>query len=159
MRSLKAYLDASVYGGCFDEEFREDTDLLIEAIKSGRLMAVVSDLVVSELLPAPEAVRDVLSSLSENLVDVVVSAEAYALRDAYLAAGIVGPRWAVDALHVACATVERVDAIISWNFRHIVRLDRIKAYNAVNFAEGYGILTILSPKDVSFDEDEDEERV
>jgi len=159
MRSLKAYLDASVYGGCFDEEFREDTELLIEAIKSGRLMAVVSDLVVSELLPAPEAVRDVLSSLSENLVDVVVSAEAYALRDAYLAAGIVGPRWAVDALHVACATVERVDAIISWNFRHIVRLDRIKAYNAVNFAEGYGILTILSPKDVSFDEDEDEERV
>ncbi len=73
-----------------------------------------------------------------------------------------------DATHVAAATVARADAIVSWNFRHIVRLRKIKAYNQVNLAQGYGILTILSPgrgrseerhaaKEVMLDEPEDVE--
>ena len=64
-----------------------------------------------------------------------------------------GQRWLDDATHVAAATIARADAIVSWNFRHIVRLDRIKAYNQVNLANGYGILTIVSPRDVGYDED------
>ena len=159
MRTLRVYLDASVYGGCSDDEFRKDTEPIFEAVRKGRLVAVASDLVLGELLPAPEPVRVLLSSLSAQLVEVPVSAEAVALRDAYLAAGIVGPRWAADALHVACATVERVDAIVSWNFRHIVRLDKMKAYNAVNLAEGYGILTIVIPKDVNINETEESQEV
>ena len=55
---------------------------------------------------------------------------------------------------MACATVERVDAIVSWNFRHIVRLDKMKAYNAANLAEGYGIMTIVSPREVDINETE-----
>ena len=76
------------------------------------------------------------------------------LRDAFLTAGVVGPKWLDDATHVAAATVHRADAIVSWNFRHIVRLDKIKAYNTVNTAMGYQPLTILSPKDVSYGEPE-----
>jgi len=57
-------------------------------------------------------------------------------------------------LHVALATVNRADAIISWNFKHIVRLDKIKAYNLVNTKNGYGVVTILSPKEVIIDEEE-----
>jgi len=41
---------------------------------------------------------------------------------------------------------------VSWNFRHIVKLDKIKGYNQVNLLSGYGLLTIVSPKEVSFDE-------
>jgi hypothetical protein len=51
------------------------------------------------------------------------------------------------------ATVTRADAIVSWNFKHIVRLDKMKAYNQVNLMNGYGILTIISPKEVLIDED------
>lgn len=67
---------------------------------------------------------------------------------AYLSEGIVGERSRNDATHVAAATVARADAIISWNFRHIVRLDRIRAYNQVNLLNGHGILTILTPREV-----------
>jgi hypothetical protein len=78
------------------------------------------------------------------------------LRDAYLAADIVGRKWTDDATHVAAATVARADAIVSWNFRHIVRLDKIRAYNEVNRAMGFAPLTILSPKEVAYDNaDED----
>jgi hypothetical protein len=55
----------------------------------------------------------------------------------------------------ACShiTIHRADAIVSWNFRHIVRLDRIKGYNLVNFKKGYGVIHIVSPKEVRLDED------
>jgi len=65
-----------------------------------------------------------------------------------LSAGILTERWIDDAEHVAMATVARADALISWNFRHIVRLDKIKAFNQVNLSKGYGILTILSPTEL-----------
>jgi len=86
---------------------------------------------------------------------VETSDEALVLRDAYLAAGIVGARWSSVALHVALATVAWADAIASWNFRHIVRLDRIRLYNAVNLTEGYGLIAILSPREVTPYESDD----
>jgi predicted nucleic acid-binding protein len=85
---------------------------------------------------------------AEVVAKVELTAEVLALRDAYLAAKILGPRWADDAAHVAAATVARADAIVSWNFQHIVRLDKMKAYNQVNLLQGYGILTIVTPKEV-----------
>ncbi len=80
---------------------------------------------------------------------VEITEEVLQLRDAYLAAKIVGPRGADDAAHVAAATVARADAIVSWNFQHIVRLDKMKAYNQVNSRKGYGMLTIITPKEVA----------
>lgn len=80
--------------------------------------------------------------------------EIYDLRDAYLASHILGERWLDDLTHVATATVYRADAIISWNFKHIVRFDKMKAYNQVNLFNGYGILTIISPMEVMADDDD-----
>lgn len=53
------------------------------------------------------------------------------------------------------ATVARADAIVSWNFKHIVRLGKMTAYNQVNLINGYGILTIISPKEVLFNESDE----
>jgi hypothetical protein len=60
-----------------------------------------------------------------------------------------------DAQHIAVATVARVDVLVSWNFRHIVNLDRIRGFNAVNLRAGYPLLEIRSPLEVSSDDDED----
>ncbi len=54
--------------------------------------------------------------------------------------------------HVAAATVSRADAIVSWNFKHIVRIDKMRAYNQVNLQTGFGLLSIVSPREVRFDE-------
>ena len=53
-----------------------------------------------------------------------------------------------DAHHVAIATAERVDMIVSWNFQHIVHFDKIRGFNAVNLREGYSPIEIRSPKEV-----------
>jgi len=92
-------------------------------------------------------VRDVLESLPSATVTLVgLTPEVIELRNAYLVAGIVGRRFMDDATHVAAATVARADAIVSWNFRHIVRLDKMRAYNLVNLEAGYGLLSIVSPQ-------------
>ena len=57
-------------------------------------------------------------------------------------------RHIIDAQHIAIASVERVDVLASWNFRHIVNLDYIHAFNAVNLKTGYPILEIRSPREV-----------
>lgn len=89
---------------------------------------------------------------------VSLTSEVIALRDAYLDAGVVTARWMDDATHVAAATVFQADAIVSWNFRHIVRLDKMKAYNRINQDNGYLILTIITPAEAVGDEDVSEEQ-
>lgn len=78
--------------------------------------------------------------------------DAYELAEAYLAHGIVGPGSRSDALHVALATIGRVDVMVSWNFKHIVNLNRIRLFNAVNLEQGYGLIEIRTPMEVLYEE-------
>ena len=154
---LRIYVDTSVIGGCADSEFAADSLRLFELARGGRLVLLVSDVVVRELTNAPQAVRQLFEELPESMVEMApLSETVLQLRDAYLAAGVVGRKWMDDATHVAAATIAQADAIVSWNFKHIVRLDKIRAYNEVNRTMGFGTLTILSPKEVAYDSaDED----
>lgn len=69
-----------------------------------------------------------------------------------MAHGIVGPGSRSDALHVALATIGRVDVMVSWNFKHIVNLNRIRLFNAVNLEQGYGLIEIRTPMEVLYEE-------
>jgi hypothetical protein len=60
-----------------------------------------------------------------------------------------GPRFRNDMLHIAIAAVGEVDALVSWNFRHIVRLEKIRLFNGVNLELGYKLLAIYSPREVT----------
>jgi len=147
MKPFALYVDTSVIGGCFDPEFDAESLRLMQAVREKRLLLLLSDVVLSELADAPANVQDVLPSLpAEQIRAVSLTPEIFDLQRAYLAANILSPRWADDALHVAAATVARADALVSWNFKHIVRLDKMKAYNQINLLNGYGILTISFTK-------------
>lgn len=98
--------------------------------------------------------RPLLSLSAEQKRLVPITWQAEQLADAYIKAGIVGEQWRGDCLHVAAATISHADAIVSWNFKHIVNLGKMKAYNEVNIREGYSMLTVLSPKEVNFDDTE-----
>ncbi|WGV28666.1 hypothetical protein [Halotia branconii] len=153
MKLLRIYVDTSVIGGCLDVEFAEESQRLIEALRKKKAIMLLSDLVIIELINAPADVRSILPSLpSEIIENVLLTEEIIMLRDAYLEARVVTSKSLNDAAHVAAATVARADAIVSWNFKHIVRLDKMRAYNQINLLNGYGILTIVSPKEVLFDE-------
>lgn len=117
---------------------------------------LVSEVVLQEILHAPQNVQDLLASIPPSSVErVPLTNEIIELRNAYIAAGILGAKWIDDATHVAAATVSRADAIVSWNFAHIVRLDKMKSYNQVNLINGYGILTIITPREVNYGDTEE----
>ncbi|HEY5596918.1 MAG TPA: PIN domain-containing protein [Candidatus Bipolaricaulota bacterium] len=149
----RIYADTSVLGGCEDEEFREPSLRLLEAFVSGELTLVLSELTLRELEVAPREVRRQVARVPEAHVEaLLVSSEAEELAAAYIADGAVGERMLADALHIALASVARVDVLVSWNFKHIVNLRRIHAYNAVNLKNGYPLLEIRSPREVPSNE-------
>ena len=88
------------------------------------------------------------------LVRLEAGPAAYTLREAYLEAGVLSPKWTADALHVAIATVGGCRAIVSWNFQHIVNFRRIPLYDGVNQMQGYGPIAIHSPPEVVIDEED-----
>jgi len=148
-KKLRIYVDTSVIGGCLDLEFAEFSMRLIEAARAGDVSLVASELLAQELLRAPEEVRTLFNSLPDSAVERVrVTDECEQLQNWYIERGIVGKASANDALHVAIATVNAVDAIASWNFRHIVHLDKIQMFNAVNTSKGYRAIEIRTPQEV-----------
>lgn len=149
----RTYVDASVFGGVFDEEFAEDSRAFFDQALAGRFVILTSALIADEVVQAPTVVRELYDRVLPRAELVVADDDAVALQSAYLAAGIVTPRWADDALHVALATVASADLIVSWNFRHIVHFEKAPLYNAVNRLHGYQELAIHSPSEVIAYED------
>jgi len=149
----RVYVDTSVIGGCLDDEFGTYSERLADDFDKGRLRAVISDVTLAELETAPAAVRRILSRPGfAGAERINVEDEAIALADAYVREGAALESNRADALHVAVATVSRVDVVASWNFKHIVKLSRIRAYNAVNLKLGYPELEIRSPLEVYYEE-------
>jgi predicted nucleic acid-binding protein len=150
MRILRVYVDTSVIGGCFDAEFATWSNALVQDFREGRLRPLVSAVVTTELEAAPEEVRtkyEEILQLDPELLEV--SEEALALTEGYIQHQVLPPKWRNDMLHIALASVADADVLVSWNFKHIVRLDKIRIFNAVNIELGYKQLQIYSPREVT----------
>ena len=153
MKKFLIYVDASVIGGCEDVEFAEASRALWNLFIKGNYVQVLSEHTLREIQEAPERVRARLLDVPEAHQIVLTDIpEAYALAEAYLAHGVIGPGSRSDALHVALATIGRVDVMVSWNFRHIVNFGRIRLFNAVNLEQGYGMIEIRTPREILPDE-------
>ena len=152
----RLYFDTSVFGGVYDEEFEEISILLFEKVKLGQIIFVYSDLSETELESAPQRVKDFFADLPKlHTQKVEVTEDAFELAQNYLDEKVVGQTSAGDCRRIATATVNKVDYLVSWNFKHIVNVFRIRGYNAVNLRCGYPPLDIRSPKEIVNNEDED----
>jgi len=153
-RRTRVYADTSVFGGVWDREFAVVTRRFFAEVRSGKYVILISEVTARELEGAPSTIRRFMAGLPPSAIEpIIFSREMAELRDAYLAAGVLAAKWRDDAAHVAAATVARADLIVSWNFRHLVKWDKIRAFNAVNLSLGYPLMTILSPREVISDEE------
>ena len=151
MHRIRVYVDTSVFGGVADEEFAEVSRNFLYLVKKGKYTALISQITFDELQYAPETVKQALADLPAGCVEEVpVSDEAKQLAQAYIEAGALGQGSTEDATHVAITTVEGAGLLLSWNFRHIVNLDRIRKFNSVNIAHGYPQVEIRSPLEVAY---------
>ena len=145
----RIYIDTSVVGGYFDEEFKEATSMLFQRLENREVRFVVSDLLDLELINAPTHVKELLLKYPPDFFErVELTEEAVQLADTYIEGKVVGRTSVEDCRHIAMATIYKVDVLASWNFKHIVNLDRINGYNSVNLRLGYTMIEIRSPKDL-----------
>jgi hypothetical protein len=157
----RAYIDTSVFGGCFDNEFKEWSVKLFNEFKNGNKIAVISDITLDELELAPKRVREILKIIPDKFLEIVESNhETEQLARLYITRGVVTENFFLDALHISIATFFNVAVLTSWNFKHIVNLDKIRKYNSVNIEQGYKLLEIRSPRDIlKVDENEKGQRL
>jgi predicted nucleic acid-binding protein len=151
----RIYIDTSVIGGCFDDEFSTWSKRLFDQIFQGEIIVLISDITIDEVLDAPENVRETLERLIkiENKELLTADAECEELALAYIHEGAVSEKYFEDALHIALATIHSATVLTSWNFKHIVNLSRIRQYNSVNIKKGYSFVEIRSPRDIVKEED------
>jgi predicted nucleic acid-binding protein len=150
------YIDTSIFGGYFDKEFAKTTKKLFSQIERDKIIILYSELTESELIAAPEKIQSFVRNLPpERIQYIEITEESIHLADEYIKDKVVGKTSRDDCIHIALATINRADVLISWNFKHIVNLDRIRGYNSVNLKLGYPIIEIRSPKEMIDYEEED----
>jgi predicted nucleic acid-binding protein len=129
---IRVYADTSVFGGVFDDEFRDESMAFFELVRGGKFKLITSSVVFREIEPAPENVRQFFAEIIRYAELVEITESALQLRQAYIDSGVVTQKSTLDALHVALASVARCTMIVSWNFKHIVHFQKIPLYRAIN---------------------------
>ena len=143
------YIDTSVFGGIFDPEFEIPTRMLFDKMIKENITILYSELTETELENAPEKIKQFVVNLEQKYMEYInLSKEASELGDKYILEDVVGKSSREDCIHIALATTNRADVLISWNFKHIVNLKRIRGYNSVNLKYGYPAIEIRSPKEM-----------
>ncbi len=143
------YLDTSVFGGVFDKGFDESTLQLFERIKLGKVTCIYSELVETELVDAPNRVKTFFKELPKtSLEKVEINDDILSLATKYIEEKVVGESSFDDCIHIATATFYRADILVSWNFKHVVNVYRIRGYNSINIRMNYPSLEIRSPKEI-----------
>ncbi|MBM3860580.1 MAG: type II toxin-antitoxin system VapC family toxin [Verrucomicrobia bacterium] len=157
MKRLRLYLDTSVINFLHADdapEKREATVKFFEQVVQGSESVFVSQLVLREIERTPDPARRamLLKAIRENrlgFLPVEPVTEVRELAKAYLQAGIIPARAEDDAVHVAIATVNEVDVLVSWNFKHLANVHRERRIAVVNESLGYVYpLRITSPLEV-----------
>ena len=150
----RIYIDTSVIGAYYDAPLKAYTVPLFERIQNGEFTVLLSSVTQNELENAPTHVQELVKSMKSEFVELLaISDEAIELANNYINEKVVGQSSYTDCLHIALATIHRADFLISWNFRHIVNVQRIRGYNSINIRNGYKQLEIRSPRDFENYED------
>lgn len=150
----RLYIDTSVFGGFYDEEFEEFTKPLFSRIQKKEFVLLFSPVTQDELENAPEQVKELVQHLKVEFTEFIeLTEEAVELANQYVVGKVVGQASYADCLHIALATIHHADFLVSWNFKHIVNVQRIMGYNSINIKNGYKHLEIRSPRDLMTYED------
>lgn len=153
MKRLKLYLETSVWNFLLADDApdkRAATELLFREIESGKYSIFVSNVVTQEIRRAPLQKKQLLAGILERYKPIFLedSEEARVLVSRYIQNGLLTPNHTADLTHVAMATINEMDMLVSWNMRHIVKHRTRTLVNAVNQIHGYRTIDICTPEEV-----------
>ena len=149
METRQVYIDTSVIGGVFDPEFQLFSEMFFQLAREEKIRLMFSTILTEELVNAPQRVKTFYEELRQNCsyTDLTPSPISRQLAQAYIDHNVVGRTSLNDCLHIAIATSANADFLASWNFKHIVNVNRIHGFNSVNLRLGYPHLEIRNPRE------------
>ena len=150
MSKEKLYFDTSVLSAYYDKRTKERMELTKEFWnKLSSYEFYVSTLVIDELNQVvPRNLKDNLLKLTNGCIILKLDDEVENLAEAYLKTGVLPQKYFNDALHIAVASVNTVQFLVSWNFKHFVNVKTRQMVNSVNLKEGYGVIEIIAPPEL-----------
>jgi len=158
MRKQKIYLETTLFNFYFDmdREAHAATVKLFNEIAAGKYNAFTSTYVTDELENAPqEKSEKMIGLITQYSISVLApNDETKRVADLYTNEGIIPQKYLTDGLHIAIATVNDLDMIISMNFQHIVKRKTKIGTGNINALNGYRAVEICSPMEVVEDEND-----
>ncbi|MCG2711487.1 MAG: type II toxin-antitoxin system VapC family toxin [Candidatus Omnitrophica bacterium] len=156
MRKLRLYLDTSIINFALaddiNEKDKEGTRQLCKEINQGKYEGFISEVVIREINNTKDSEKQkrlinyvekiTLSEILEGNNEVDILAQKY------ISEQIIPARYEDDALHIALATVNEIDILVSWNFKHLVKHKTRIEVNGVNNLMGYRNIDICTPLEV-----------
>ncbi|HZH31589.1 MAG TPA: type II toxin-antitoxin system VapC family toxin [Pyrinomonadaceae bacterium] len=142
------YLETSVVGAYLDngEPFRRDLTIRWWEHEMSEYRATISPLVTRELERLPEPHRTAYLKLVAPLEQLELTDEATILAEGYISRGIFHRKYIADALHVAVASVHKIDYLVTWNFGHLANVRRQARIRLFNTAAGFYVPMIVTPE-------------
>ena len=159
MKKLKIYLDTSVINFLFADdvpEFRKITEDFFENyVKKGKYLVYVSDVVIAEIekTKSGDKKKLLLEVIEKYSLRILILDETSdALATVYLREKIIPPKKLEDAQHIAIATCNQMDILLSWNFKHLSNIQKQIGVKIINEKEGYFYPLILTnPMEVVYE--------
>jgi predicted nucleic acid-binding protein len=158
MKPLRLYLDTSVINFLFADDAPQErkwTEEFFEKIVwPGKAVVYISQVVADEIGLTTDALRrkqleEVIRRPALQVLPSEPAGEVEELAEAYLQAGVLPSSAEDDALHVAICTVNEVDVLVSWNFKHLANVHRERRIIVLNESLGYVYpLRITTPLEV-----------
>jgi predicted nucleic acid-binding protein len=158
MKKLKIYLDTSVISHLQADDVPEKmsiTHKFWDDIKAGLYDVYISEVTQAEIADCPEPKKTILDAHLEEIIfeNIELTEEMTDLAQQYLSQGVLPPKCVDDSIHVAAATVVDCNAIVSWNFKHMLKLRAFIGVNGVNRMLGYGEISLIPPYELLEEDD------
>ena len=158
MRKLKLYLDTSIMSHLFAldaPEKMDETKRLWDKLIANEYDIVISPVVAGEIKKCSEPKQSQMLAMLQSIKFHVLteSDEVKTLAAAYVTGGVLKEKSHDDCLHIAYAVVSNCDAIVSWNFKHLVNFKTINKVRSVNTIHHYKEIGIVTPTMLIEEED------
>jgi hypothetical protein len=158
---IKIYLDTSVINFLFADdapEFKQVTeDFFAEYVAKQIYEVYASDIVILEIMKTNDLQKrnQLLSIIQKYQIPLLsLNQEAEQLAKKYIDEGIIPAKKLEDAQHIGLATVEQINILLSWNFKHLANVNKRLKVKLLNEREGYFYpLDLLTPLQVMYEND------
>jgi predicted nucleic acid-binding protein len=152
MKIQSVYLETTMFNYYFDDDrlAHDATVAVFEAIGKGEISGFTSVYAIGELQSADDPKKsDMLDLIDKYRIETLPGTpEVEALADKYISNGIIPANKRLDSLHIAVASINSLDYILSLNFKHINKQKTKRSVELINLNEGYRGITICSPMEV-----------